>query len=240
MAYLMRFQGKSFSNARRAVAMGVRFAGRKGIVGLAPTVLEPPNSARAVRFAVVYAQLRAYDMRCTDLRAEAAAGNAAAQGRVESAVAADDDVGQYLLDAPARKDEREDEAQDEADAEAAKLLMAHLLSAAKAGDAAQIRELLQRRDVAAACRRLAATDVNPLHVAVLALHTDAVAALLDAGPPFRAAMHGRVDMSDRGDGLGDVRRALPYCCTAAEVLQKRVEDHVRCPVSVRAQHLEQD
>ena len=107
--------------------------------------------------------------------------------------------------------------------------MAQLLSAAKAGNGARIRELLCNEDVAAACRRQGAGDVNPLHQAVLGLHVDAAAALLAVGPPFRASMMGRVDMSDRGDGLGDLRRSLPYCCAAAAVLQKRVEHHVRSP-----------
>ena len=87
--------------------------------------------------------------------------------------------------------------------------MAQLLRAVKAGDGALIRRLLSSEDVASACRSLSPFDVNPLHVAVLALQVDAAAALLSFGLPFCAKQSGRVDYNAHGDGLGDVRRMLP-------------------------------
>jgi hypothetical protein len=75
--------------------------------------------------------------------------------------------------------------------------------------------------------------VNPLHEAVLRLRCAAVEALLAPlsaaeASPFQPNMRGFVDMSEHGDGLGDVRRALRAGpITALEVLETCLRSYVR-------------
>ena len=207
MAYLMRCRGYSFKQARHAITLGVRRAGCDGVEGLAPTILEPPTSERALRFAVIERQLMAYEHLCNS-QGRAAAAEANTRAAAAAAAAASDALAAA------------------GDAEQKAKAMAQLLRAVKAGDGAAVRKLLSRDDVAAACRSLGPADVNPLHVAVLTLQVDAAAALLSFGLPFCALQRGRVDAA-HSDGCGDVRRMLPHYCAAADVLNHRAEAYVR-------------
>jgi hypothetical protein len=114
-----------------------------------------------------------------------------------------------------------------------------LLAAVKTDDAAVVRALVRVSSVRAAYADDAPPCVNPLHEGILELRCAAVEALLSPlsateASPFHPAMRGFVDMSQHGDGLGDVRRALRAGpITALDVLETRLNHYVRACACVR-------
>jgi hypothetical protein len=62
MAFLMRYVGFTFNQARAAVAAGARAAGVDDDHG--PSVIAPPRTSQSHSYAVVEAQLRAYAELC--------------------------------------------------------------------------------------------------------------------------------------------------------------------------------
>jgi hypothetical protein len=106
-----------------------------------------------------------------------------------------------------------------------------LLLAAKDDDPAAVRSVLHAPAVQSYYRS-GVCRVNPLHVAVLLLHTAAVAALLEHSELFRPTMLGCVDMSDKGDGLGETRRLMPTGgADALATLECRKRFYVRAPLA---------